>query len=104
MKTKKFLMVFITLLVTFCIVSQMSEVKADLETSVEVSGTLYSSNIKPVDHVNPDMNPKIIRSIKNETKISGVLGDLGDSSSNLISLCGVMLVLSGIGLVIERLI
>lgn len=79
----------------------MSEVRADLQTTVQVSGTLYPSNVTPNKL---DANPKIIQSINNEIKFSGVIGDLGDSSSDLVSLLGIMLVLSGVGLIIERLI
>ncbi|PFG75767.1 hypothetical protein BW152_12400 [Lactococcus lactis] len=101
MKIKKILVIFISLLAATFIVSQTPEVKADLETSIQVSGTLYPSVVTPSE---PNMKPQINQCIKYETKPSGIFGDLGDSNSNLITLCGILLLFSGIGLIVERLI
>ena len=101
MKIKKASMFLILLLISFFIVCQSSLVKADIQTSIPVNGTLYpvSNTFTPSKPVSPS-NP--VAPIKTEAKPSGFLGKFGDSGSGLISLGGLMLVLAAIGVAIER--
>lgn len=98
---KKPTIIITTFLSVVLMLSQTGLVKADLQATVPVQGTLYStstiaSSLEPY-------NTKIATNpVKSEKTISGVLGNFGDSDSYFESLFGFILFLSAIGLVINR--
>ena len=101
MNMKKTTIIITTLLSVVLVLSQTGLVKADLQSTVPVQGTLYSTST--IASASEPYKAQIVtHPAKSEKTISGVLGNFGDSDSYFESLFGFILFLCAVGLIINR--